>query len=141
MGMFNRRGINRSMVLRGLADAMLINVAVLTSIAVRLVKFLMTEDAANRVHYKNFLLHHIIGYRISAIRLILVCLVVFYLSGFYSYGRTYRGRYKSLVVIHAVSLAYLLYGFLSYFIEGAGLQLGTYLYAWFISIALLVGSR
>jgi nucleoside-diphosphate-sugar epimerase len=141
MGRFNRFGINRSKVLRGLADAMLINVAVLTSIAIRLVKFVMTEDAANKVDYKNFLWNNIIGYRNSAIRLTLVCLIVFSLSGFYSYGRTYRGRYKALVVTYAVSLAYFLFGFLSYFISGAGLQQGTYLYAWFISIVLLVGSR
>src|SRR5262247_3880311 len=141
MGMFNRPSINRAMVLRGLADAMLINVAVLTSIAVRLVKFVMTVDDANKDDYKNFLWNNIIGYRSSAFRLTLVCLVVFYLSGFYSYGRTYRGRYKALVVTHAVSLAYLLYGFLSYFVDGYGLQLGTYLYAWFVSIVLLVGSR
>ncbi len=141
MGMFNRLSINRSMVLRGLADAMLINFAVLASIAIRLVKFVMTGDAANKVDYKNFLWNNIVGYRSSAIRLTLVCLIVFALSGFYSYGRTYRGRYKALVVTHAVSLAYFLFGFLSYFVEGYGLQLGTYLYAWFISIVLLVGSR
>ena len=141
MSMFNRSGINRVKVLMGLADAMLINVAVLTSIAIRLVKFVMTGDDANKADYKNFLWNNIIGYRSSAFRLTLVCLIVFSLSGFYSYGRTYRGRYKALVVTHAVSLAYLLYGLLSYFISGTGLQLGTYLYAWFVSIVLLVGSR
>jgi nucleoside-diphosphate-sugar epimerase len=141
MGMFNRLSINRSKVLRGLADAMLINVAVLTSIVIRLVKFVMTGDDANKADYKIFLWDNIIGYRSSAIRLTLVCLIVFSLSGFYSYGRTYRGRYKALVVTHAVSLAYLLYGLLSYFISGTGLQPGTYLYAWFVSIVLLVGSR
>ncbi|HEU0173363.1 MAG TPA: hypothetical protein VFV58_03815, partial [Blastocatellia bacterium] len=86
MGMFNRSGINKSMVLRGLADAVLINVAVLTSIAIRLVKFVMTVDAANKIDYKNFLWNNIVGYRGCAIRLTLVCLVVFSLSGFYSYG-------------------------------------------------------
>ncbi|HEU0178516.1 MAG TPA: NAD-dependent epimerase/dehydratase family protein [Blastocatellia bacterium] len=141
MGIFNRLSINRSKVLRGLADAMLINVAVLTSIVIRLVKFVMTGDDANKADYKIFLWDNIIGYRSSAIRLTLVCLIVFSLSGFYSYGRTYRGRYKALVVTHAVSLAYLLYGLLSYFISGTGLQPGTYLYAWFVSIVLLVGSR
>ncbi len=141
MGMFNRLSINRAMVLRGLADAVLINVAVLTSIAIRLVKFVMTADTANEADYKNYLWNNIIGYRSCAIRLTLICLIVFSLSGFYSYGRTYRGRYKTLVVTHAVSLAYILYGFLSYFISGTGLQPGTYLYAWFVSIVLLVGSR
>src|SRR5262245_20789569 len=121
MGRFNRFGINRSKVLRGLADAMLINVAVLTSMAIRLVKFVITDDAANKADYKNFLWNNIIGYRSSAIRLTLVCLIVFSLSGFYSYGRTYRGRYKALFVTYAVSLAYLLFGFLSYFINSPGL--------------------
>src|SRR5262245_51889920 len=138
MDMFNRLSINRAMVLRGLADAMLINVAVLTSVALRLVKFVMIGDAANKADYTNFLWNNIIGYRSGAIRLTLVCLIVFYLSGFYSYGRTYRGRYKALVVTHAVSLAYLLYGFLSYFVKGHGLPLGTYLYAWFFSTVLLL---
>ncbi len=99
MGMFNRLSINRAMVLRGLADAVLINVAVLTSIAIRLVKFVMTADTANEADYKNYLWNNIIGYRSCAIRLTLICLIVFSLSGFYSYGRTYRGRYKTLVVI------------------------------------------
>src|SRR4030095_9718899 len=141
MGMFNRSGINRVKVLMGLADAMLINVAVLTSIVIRLVYFMMTEGVDGKANHTNFLWSNIDGYRNSAVRLTLVCLIVFYLSGFYSYGRTYRGRYKALVVIHAVSLAYLLFGFLSYFINGPGLKRGTYLYAWFVSVALLVGSR
>src|SRR5499426_3731232 len=141
MGMFNRSGINRVKVLMGLADAMLINVAVFTSIVIRLLYFIMTEGTTDKVNYTNFLRENIVGYRSCAVRLTLVCLIVFSLSGFYSYGRTYRGRYKALVVTHAVSLAYFLFGFISYFIEGYGLQLGTYLYAWFISIVLLVGSR
>lgn len=141
MGILNRLSMNRVMVLQGLADALLINVAVITSIVIRLVHFIMTGDAAEKVNYKNFLWNNIIGYRNSAIQLTLVCLIVFSLSGCYSYGRTYRGRYKALVVIHAVSLAYLLFGFLSYFINVRGLQRGTYLYAWFTSMVLLVGSR
>jgi hypothetical protein len=99
MGMFNRSGINRVKVLMGLADAMLVNVAVLTSIVIRLVYFIMAEGGAGKVNYTNFLRENIGGYRSCAVRLTLVCLVVFSLSGFYSYGRTYRGRYKALVVI------------------------------------------
>ncbi|HKQ79250.1 MAG TPA: SDR family oxidoreductase [Blastocatellia bacterium] len=141
MGIFNRLSIKRAMVFRGLADAFLINVAILTSIVIRLVHLIMTEDAADKVIYKQFLWNNIIGYRNSGIQLTLVCLIVFSFSGFYSYGRTYRGRYKALIVIHAISLAFLLFGFLAYVTNGPGLQRGTYLYAWFTSIVLLVGSR
>ena len=61
MGMFNRSGINRVKVLMGLADAMLINVAVLTSIVIRLVYFIMTEGATGKVNYTNFLRENIVG--------------------------------------------------------------------------------
>jgi nucleoside-diphosphate-sugar epimerase len=141
MSMFNRLGVNRDMVLLGLADAILVNVAVLASIMIRLVYFMMTEDADGKVNHADFLWNNIAGHRNCAVRLTLVCLVVFALSGFYSYGRTYRGRYKALVVIYAVSLAYLLFGFISYLTNGPGLQRGTYLYAWFVSTVLLVSSR
>jgi nucleoside-diphosphate-sugar epimerase len=141
MGMFNRLGINRVKVLMGLADAILINAAVLASIAIRLIYFIMTDSSAGKINYTDFLQENIAGYRNCAIRLTLVCLVVFSLSGLYSYGRTYRGRYKALVVIYAVSSAYLLFGFLSYFIDGYGLQRGTYLYSWIVSLVLLAGSR
>jgi nucleoside-diphosphate-sugar epimerase len=129
------------MVLRGLADAALINAAVLTSIVIRLIRFIMAEGSSDEVNYKKFLCNNFTGYRSCAVQLTLICLIVFSLSGFYSYGRTYRGRYKALVVIHAVSLAFLLFGFLSYFINGPGLQRGTYLYAWVVSMVLLAGSR
>jgi nucleoside-diphosphate-sugar epimerase len=141
MGMFNRLGINRVKVLMGLADAILINAAVLASIAIRLIYYMMTDSSAGKINYTDFLQDNIVGYRNCAVRLTLVCLAVFFLSGLYSYGRTYRGRYKALVVIYAVSSAYLLFGFLSYLTSGPGLQRGTYLYAWIVSLVLLVGSR
>ncbi len=38
----------------------------------------------------------------------ILSLGVFYASGFYTHGRSYRGRYKAIVVAQAVSLVYLL---------------------------------
>ena len=61
----------------GLADAMLINVAVLASIAIRLIYFIMTDSSAGKANYKDFLRDNIVGYRYCAVRLTLVCLVVF----------------------------------------------------------------
>jgi nucleoside-diphosphate-sugar epimerase len=141
MNLLSHLRITKVMVLRGIADTLLINAAVLTSIVIRLMHFIITEDDGNGASYKQVLWNNLIGYRNSALQLTVVCLFVFSLSGFYTYGRVYRGRYKALVVTHAVSLAYLLFGFLSYFMKGPGLQRGTYLYAWFLSIFFLVGSR
>ncbi len=141
MRLFHRLRFTKVMVLRGIADALIINAAVLTSIVIRLVHFIITEETGKELNYKHFLWNNLTGYRNSALLLTLVCLLIFSLSGFYTYGRVYQGRYKALVVTHAVSLSYLLFGFCSYFIKGPGLQRGTFLYAWFLSIVLLVASR
>jgi uncharacterized membrane protein len=45
------------------------------------------------------------AYAHSSWALTLICLVVFALSGFYTYGWGYRGRYKALIIVQAVSLA------------------------------------
>ena len=46
--------------------------------------------------------------------LTIICLAIFYLTGFYTYGRFYQGRYKALIVLQAVCQSYLIYGFVSY---------------------------
>ena len=54
----------------------------------------------------------------SAWLLTAICLVMFSINGFYTQGRLYRGRYKPLVVIQAVGLAYLVFGALTYLSQG-----------------------
>src|SRR5215470_3036713 len=54
----------------------------------------------------------------AAWQLVIICLLVFYLSGFYTYGRFYQGRYKALVVFQAVCQSYLSFGFALYFLYG-----------------------
>jgi SAM-dependent methyltransferase len=52
--------------------------------------------------------------------LTIVCLVCFYWSGFYTYGRAYQSRYKALIVFQAVSQAFLIFGFATYFFTRVG---------------------
>jgi len=51
-------------------------------------------------------------YREYSWLLTLISLVVFYVNGFYSRTRAYRGRYKVRVIAESVGLSYLLFGFL-----------------------------
>ena len=67
--------------------------------------------------------------------------VVFALSGFYTNTRSYRGRYKLLVVFNAVSLVFLLHGFATGFLLRMALPRGVALLAWAFSLALIGGSR
>ena len=74
--------------------------------------------------------------------LTLLCLVTFALSGFYTYGRAYRGRYKALIIAQAVSLGYLLFGCLAYVLGGMFfLRVAVIVLAWLLSMAFLIAAR
>uniref|UniRef100_A0A7V5XZJ5 NAD-dependent epimerase/dehydratase family protein n=1 Tax=candidate division WOR-3 bacterium TaxID=2052148 RepID=A0A7V5XZJ5_UNCW3 len=63
--------------------------------------------------FVNFLTNHRLPNFLSLYFLITFCLFVFSLFGFYTYGRTYRGRYKFLLILFANSLAFFLFYYLS----------------------------
>jgi nucleoside-diphosphate-sugar epimerase len=74
----------------------------------------------------------------------LVCIgvVVFYLFGFYTHTRTYYSRYKLLLIINAVSLAFLIEVLLySYVLRLGMVPRGIMLLAWVVSLLMIIGSR
>ncbi len=74
--------------------------------------------------------------------LAVVCIAVFYLSGFYTYGRFYQGRYKALIVFQAVCQSYLIFGFGSVFLRGQlPITRAPLIMSFVVSIILLVGAR
>lgn len=129
-------------VLRLVADALLINLSILASLSSRLFYYLAFELPKGGYDFQRTLWLYINSYISSSWVLTLVCVVVFALSGFYTYGRYYRGRYKALVIIQAVAVAYLIFGFLAYF-TGTNLKFprGALLLSWALSTVLLVAAR
>ena len=84
-------------------------------------------------------------YALTAWLLILVCLTVYGLSGFYSRGRFYASRFKAIAILQAVSVSYLLFGLAMYLYvtrrwpgETPGVALVV---AWFLTLALTEGAR
>lgn len=57
----------------------------------------------------NFLLNHCLPNFLSLYFLITYALFIFSIFGFYTYGRTYRGRYKFLLIFFASSLSFFLF--------------------------------
>jgi nucleoside-diphosphate-sugar epimerase len=137
-----RQGFPFGGVLRLVADVFLINLSILAALSSRLFYYLAYELPKGGYDFQRTLLLYINSYISSSWVLILICVVVFALSGFYTYGRYYRGRYKVLVVIQAVGVAYLIFGFLAYF-AGTNLKFprGALLLSWGLSTVLLVAAR
>src|SRR5262245_21709472 len=99
-------------VVRIFADALMLNMALLIALTSRYLWLLAVQGGAPS---ETTLQDYVRGYLDSVWLLTLVSLVVFYLTGFYTRGRRYRGRYKALVITQAVSLSYLIFGFCAFF--------------------------
>lgn len=127
------------MLMRILADAAIIQLALVASLAVRLALLLVTS--ADEAVFRNELDDHFRAYFTNAWPLTGVCIAVFFLFGFYTYGRFYQGRYKVVAIAQAVSLAYLLFAFFTYFFHQDLFSRPAFLLSWFFSMVLLIGAR
>jgi len=126
---------------RLMADAVMINLAFLATLDIHFLWTLVVQGldtaSATTAFYE-----HLGIYLRGAWLLTAVCLLVFYLSGFYSRGRSYRGRYKALVVTQATCLAYLIMTALTHLLsEAVRIPRSILLVTWVVSVAFLVGSR
>ena len=71
-----------------------------------------------------------------------ISLIVFAASGFYTRARAYRGRYKVSMIAQAVSLSYLIFGFVAFLAPGLiSMPRSAWLLAWFLTIVVNVGAR
>ena len=136
-------------IVRMVADALLINLALVTSLIVRFL-WLIADDQPDAAPYRVILLYYERIYLNNAWLFTLLSLLIFAASGFYTYGRFYRGRYKVLIVFQAVSMAYVLFGFLTYLAQSDWLgnlkevlnfPRGALILSWALSVLLLVGAR
>lgn len=136
-----RTGLTAETAVRVLADAVMVSFSLLVAYTVRYVSAVSAQHL--RAESPSIALDACLrAYGNDVWLLILVSLTVFALSGFYTYGRAYRGRFKALVVVQAVSVSYLVLAALNYFTPTTfatprSVLFGSYL----ISVLLLVGAR
>ncbi len=138
-----RKRLTSDVVLRVLADVILVNAALIVALLVRLV-FVAIVLARSRTDasFLEKVSEAAYAYGSWAGLVTAVCIICFALSGFYTYGRSYTSRYKLLIVVRAVCVAYLIIGSLSLFLPIAStLSRSGLLGAWLLSGLFLVGAR
>jgi nucleoside-diphosphate-sugar epimerase len=110
---------NTEVALRMAADAIMVLLSLLSAFVLRLLllAYLGAQGPFDNFVVFSYALHDSLDMflRTGGV-LLMVCLASFNLSGFYSHTRAYRGRHKGIVVLRAIGLAYLSFGFLSYFL-------------------------
>lgn len=144
-----RHSVTSAGALKMLADAGLINVSLLIGLVLRLLWIIASSPHAN-IDYYQTLWNYWHVYLNSAWLLTLICVIWFTANGFYTRGRLYRGRYKPLVIFQANSLAFLVYGALSYLAQGIFFNFlqnfliiprGALMAAWVLSTIFLLVAR
>jgi nucleoside-diphosphate-sugar epimerase len=129
--------LTRTGMIRALVDMVLVNLSLILAFIFRILYFIWFEEPVPgviQIVLKTYLTNSWI--------LTLISFVVFFLSGFYTFSRTYYGRYKAVIVIQAVVLSYLLFGFITYFTYSLPIvPRSVLLMAWLLTTLALLGVR
>lgn len=136
-GMLSRRALEISV--RIAADALLVNAAIALAFVYR---FVLLAGGSPAVSLPRLSGDFAVMYLVSCPIATAIALLTFAFSGFYTHGRAYQSRYKVLIVGQAVSLCYLIFGFLD-FSSGHALALprGVLFVAWGLTLAFVGGAR
>ncbi len=124
------------------ADLVIVNVTYLAALVI----CLLWEIAINPSISAHAQMLKAVGiYGATFWLLSLISLVVFGLSGFYSRGRFYHGRFKVLAIFQAVSLSYVVFGFALYLgLKQAWLlqpPRSALFLGWILTFSLTTGTR
>lgn len=125
-----------------MADTALVIAALALAVALRLVYLILFEKPADEEAFQ-YVRRDAIAFAQACVPLTAISLTIFWMSGFYHYGKRYVSRFKALVIARAVTFAYLGYGFAAYFVSGGDLQLARTVLplGWILTILALTGAR
>ena len=135
-----RLRLTPGMAVRIIADAVMVNVSLLITLAVCCLWLVSVRGGAvsTQVPFHSYTQVYLSTFWL----LTLISLVVFQCNGFYTHGRIYRGRYKALVIARAVSLSHLIFGFLILLLwDAMSFPRCALFLSWFLTVVLLIGAR
>ena len=126
---------------RVLADIIFLNLALILASVVWFVigAQLYAGQLIDKAHFAAFLCQYYLN---NALSLTLISLLVFHWFGLYARTRRYRGRYKAWIILQAVTLSYLGFFFVNYYIlKTPTMVRGVIAFGWLFTLFLVGGSR
>lgn len=134
------RKLDVGKILRMVADALIVNFSLAVAMTAH---YLWIVGVGGDVQDASAVLrHHVIRLAYHSLTLTPVALVVFWWSGFYTHSRLYQGRYKAIIIIQAVTLLYVLAGFLVYLVPSAfSFQRTNLILSWLITLVVSLAVR
>ena len=130
-------------LLRVAVDVFMLNISIVAALCVRFLWLhFFGGDLRATAFYGGYLDYSVRAFLNSLLPLSVTGLLVFYLSGFYTRGRTYRSRYKAVVIFQAVSIVFLILGTMAGLLpQSFSYPRGTVLLAWVFAVGLVSAPR
>jgi nucleoside-diphosphate-sugar epimerase len=128
------------MAVRMIADALMVNAALLIALAARFVWRIWFEIStiSPQVALRNYTLDFLHSFWLLTI----LSMIIFFASGFYTHGRAYLGRYKLLVIFQGVSLVFLIFGVINLlFWNITTFSRVALVFAWILTFVFLTSAR
>jgi nucleoside-diphosphate-sugar epimerase len=137
--LFDPRRWRPEVVARLVADGLMVAFALLVALFIEFEWFMLfTEEGLNAAETGEYVTSVLVGLPL----LLALSLGLFAQFGFYTRNRAYSSRYKALVVAQAVSVSYLIFGFLSYLLpQLLPIPRFALVVGWLLTMGLLIGAR
>lgn len=135
-----RRGLALPQIARMAIDALVVSLSVLVSEAGRVFMYRLLPISQEYVTLRLEIIESDVW--ITTPSIVIISLLVFYWSGFYTFGRAYQGKYKLIIVSQAVAIAFLIVGTISFLLpEVITLPRSVLVASWFLSWLGLLHAR
>jgi nucleoside-diphosphate-sugar epimerase len=132
--------LTRDIGVRMAADAIMVAGSLFLGLSLRV--FWLADVEGNVAVAQKELARFGQDYLTSLVCILAIVLPTFCATGLYTRGRTYRVRYKARLIIQAVSLSYLVFGFIAFLIPSLiTLPRGALFPAWIATMVVLIVAR
>lgn len=136
--------VNRGIVIRIVADALIVNIALFVAAIVSQLVDLPSGgvSAQDALPTAFAVLNASLGHYVRVTMLLTpLAVAVYALSGFYTFGRAYTSKYKAAIVAEAVTLSYVVLAVLSYLRLVPYVSRSVWLTGWLLTLALTESVR
>ena len=134
---------HREIIVRVIADIVIINVAILVSMLIRFLQLVVSGTEG--ISIPDIMSVYKYAYIANAPIFSVAIPLIFYFHGIYTRTRGYVGKFKILVVFRAVTILFLFYGFLYYLVlqvhQPIALPRGVLVMGYFFTLLLASGAR
>ena len=135
-------------LLRIVADGALIQVALVAALVVRYLAVYVFQNQPGETNLRAIASAYVRVWSTNSFFLVAICLICLGIAGVYTRRRFYLGRYKALAVFQSISVAFLVYGSVGYFLrrglppnEIRDFPVIAFAIAYGLTVALLIGAR